>query len=105
MHDTAMLFGAEFFRIYGSKPKRPQIVEIGALNVNGSLRQVAPDGSKYLGIDMEAGPGVDVVMRQGKKAGVDKAFADLAVASSVFEHDPFFWRTFSELCRMTKVGG
>jgi hypothetical protein len=27
------------------------------------------------------------------------------LASSVFEHDPTFWHTFSELCRITKPGG
>lgn len=32
-----------------------QIVEIGAQDVNGSLRQVAPQGVRYIGVDFVVG--------------------------------------------------
>ena len=38
------------------------IMEIGALDINGSLRSVAPPGSIYLGLDTVGGKGVDIVI-------------------------------------------
>jgi ubiquinone/menaquinone biosynthesis C-methylase UbiE len=34
----------------------------------------------------------------------DESF-DYVVASSVFEHDPIFWKTFAEMIRVLKPGG
>jgi SAM-dependent methyltransferase len=80
-------------------------VEIGSQNINGSLRKNAPPGATYLGLDLEAGPGVDAVIAQGAPLPLATASADLVVASSVLEHDPKFWLSFLELCRITKKGG
>jgi hypothetical protein len=33
------------------------ILDVGARNVNGTLRTVAPAAAEYIGIDLEAGPG------------------------------------------------
>jgi hypothetical protein len=47
------------------------------------------------GLDLEAGPGVDVVAPEGAMGGYpfpDGAF-DVVVSSSVLEHDEFFWVT------------
>jgi hypothetical protein len=40
------------------RPRAP-VIEIGALNVNGTVRPLFP--TPYLGLDLQAGPGVDVV--------------------------------------------
>jgi len=40
-----------------------RIIEIGARDVNGSFRQIveAFEPAEYIGVDIEAGPGVDTV--------------------------------------------
>ncbi|TWT12904.1 class I SAM-dependent methyltransferase [Reyranella sp. CPCC 100927] len=103
MHDTALAIGKLFFEVYA--PQRCTIVEIGSMDVNGSLRAVAPPGSHYIGIDIEPGRGVDLVTAPGADMPLRDGVADVAMASSVFEHDPQFWRTFNNLCRITKPGG
>lgn len=102
MHDTAYEIGKLFFAIYG-RPGQ-MIVELGSYNVNGTLRDFSPNGAVYLGLDLEAGPGVDICV-QGQPLPLRTDFADLVVSSSAFEHDPFFWETFVELTRILRPGG
>lgn len=89
--------------IYATK-KTAKILEIGSLNVNGSLRDHAKTDS-YFGVDLEAGPGVDQVVVPGQPLPFDDNTFDLIMASSVFEHDPAFWNTFLEMCRKARPGG
>lgn len=43
-------------------PEKPDILEVGSLNVNGSPRDVCGEKyASYVGVDLTAGPGVDVV--------------------------------------------
>lgn len=103
MHDTAFAIGSSFFQLYVRSPCT--ILEIGAMNVNGSLRDAAPDAATYIGIDLDAGPGVDIVTAPGADIPLQDGAVDVVVASSVFEHDRLFWRTFSNICRVTRPGG
>lgn len=104
MHDTALEIGRLAIEIYGQKAK-PRILEIGSLDVNGSLRQFAPQDSEYVGVDMVEGKGVDVVVVPDEPLPFDEESFDLAIASSVFEHDPAFWMTFLDLGRVLRDGG
>jgi len=103
MHDTALEIGRLFFETYA----RPSctIVELGSLDVNGTLRNVSPEGPTYLGLDVERGPGVDAVVKANTPLPLQTDAADLVVSSSMFEHDDFFWNTFLEMLRVTKPGG
>lgn len=103
MHDTALAIGAAVMAEYA--PSRATIVEIGAMNVNGTLRSVAPPKAKYIGIDQQAGPGVDIVVPPGTAIPVAPGTADLVMASSVLEHDMMFWATFTQMCQLAKLGG
>jgi SAM-dependent methyltransferase len=103
MHDTAYEIGRRFLEIYG-KPSST-IVEIGALDVNGTLRDFCPQGARYCGLDLACGPGVDVVTAADASLPLRSRCADLVLASSAFEHDAFFWETFLELARILKSGG
>jgi GT2 family glycosyltransferase/SAM-dependent methyltransferase/glycosyltransferase involved in cell wall biosynthesis len=104
MHDTAYKIAGKFFELYW-KPSHRLIVELGACSINGSLRAHQPPGSRYLGLDIEAGPSVDVVIENSLNLPIADAEADCVVSSSTFEHDMFFWQSFLELCRITKPGG
>ena len=104
MHDTAFHIGTLAMNIYADL-RTDSILEVGSQAFNGSLRDNALPSTRYVGIDIEEGEGVDVVIEPGKSFPVDEGAFDLVMATSVFEHDPCFWMTFLEMCRAAKDGG
>ena len=104
MHDTAMEIGCLVMDRYSDLPKA-KVLELGSYDVNGSLRSHAPETTEYVGLDLEAGPGVDFVVEPGKPWPVEDNYFDLVLASSVFEHDPMFWVTFLEMIKKVRTGG
>ncbi len=104
MHDTAMEIGCLVMDRY-SVLSRARILELGSYDINGSLRSHAPATAEYVGLDLEAGPGVDFVVEAGKPWPVQDDYFDLVLASSVFEHDPMFWVTFLQMIRKARKGG
>jgi len=104
MHKSAYDSGGKFFSRYAVR-QRASILELGAYNVNGTLRDFQPEGSNWIGADIEAGPGVDLVLEDTSSLPFEDSSFDYVVASSVFEHDPTFWITFSEMVRVLKRGG
>ena len=86
MHDTAMMYGKLFFETYLENSKDLIIVDIGAQNVNGSLREVAPKENQYIGVDFVEGKGVDVVLTDPYQLPFETASVDVIVSSSCFEH-------------------
>ena len=103
MHDTAYRTGRLFFNSYVRAGHR--ILEIGSMNVNGSLRDFSPAGADYFGVDLDPGPGVNVVVNQLSRLPFGPESFDVIVSSSVLEHDGMFWVTFLEICRVLKTGG
>jgi SAM-dependent methyltransferase len=104
MHDTASYAGSKFAEAYGKE--NFTVVDIGGLNVNGSLREFFESkGMKYICVDIEKHPSVDVVIQPGGKLPFDTGSIDLIVSTSCFEHDPCFWMTFKEMGRILKMGG
>jgi SAM-dependent methyltransferase len=60
---------------------------------------------RWVGVDLTPGPGVDVVLQDPYSLPfADKKF-DLAIATSVFEHDEMFWLSFLEMVRVVRKGG
>ena len=103
LHDTALAIGTKFLEIYA--PAAPfTVVEIGSQDVNGTLRTALPPRATYVGVDAEPGRNVDIIAA-GRTVPLPDGFADITIASSVFEHDKTFWQTFLELCRLTRDGG
>lgn len=104
MHDTAMEIGCLVMDRYADLA-RAKVLELGSYDVNGSLRSHAHPTTEYVGLDLEAGPGVDFVVEPGVPWPVQDDYFDLALASSVFEHDPMFWVTFLQMVRKVRKGG
>jgi len=79
-------------------PDGTRCVEIGALNVNGTVRDLFP--CEYVGVDRVDGPGVDVVS-DGRRYFVDNAGwigerarpIHTAICLETLEHDPRAWET------------
>jgi ubiquinone/menaquinone biosynthesis C-methylase UbiE len=103
MHDTAYELGGLFYETY----VRPDscILEIGSMNVNGTLRDFRPAGGLYVGVDLDAGDGVDVVVGAISRLPFKADAFDAVTSSSALEHDSMFWVTFLEMCRVLKSGG
>lgn len=79
------------------------IVEIGSANVNGSIRPLFA-GSHYTGVDLAAGPDVEVVA-SGHDVALAADSVDLAISCECFEHNPMWRGTFINMHRMTRPGG
>ncbi len=104
MHETALEFGHAFFDTY-LPTGHSVILDVGSQDINGSLRACAPSRATYIGVDMVAGNGVDLLLEDPHVLPfVDQHF-DAVVTTSCFEHDPMFWVTFLEITRVTRCGG
>jgi len=68
-----------------SLPPPKRVVEIGALNINGSVRPLFP-GAAYTAVDIVPGPGVDVVCNGAEYT--PEIAPDCVVCCEVFEHTP-----------------
>lgn len=105
MHPTAMDNGRLFFERYLGNAGGKTVVDVGAQNVNGSLREVCPPGARYLGVDFVAGDGVDLILDDPYRLPFEAASVDVVVSSSCFEHVEFFWLMFTEILRVLKPDG
>ncbi len=94
-----------FFQTYLPAGKGKILVEIGSQDVNGSIRQVAPQVAKYIGVDFAEGKGVDIILDDPYTLPFDDNSIDVCVASSVFEHSEMFWLLFLEILRILKPDG
>ena len=104
MHLSASLTGKRAIELY-TEPTFTRVLEVGALDVNGTLRDHNEKNLEWVGVDCEAGKGVDVVVTDPYKYPFDGDSFDMVMASSVFEHSEFFWLLFMEMVRVTKLGG
>lgn len=100
-----MLHGRLFFQAYATKIPSAVVVDIGAQDVNGSLKEVCPPTCKYIGVDFIAGKGIDVVLEDPYKLPFEDSSVDIVVSSSCLEHSEMFWVVFLEILRVLKPGG
>lgn len=82
MHAAAFDFVFRHSRLLGP---RKRVLEIGACDVNGSVRQLFA-GAEYLGLDCRPGPGVDVVADAASWRPEDGAKFDTVVSTECLEH-------------------
>jgi|GEM_PF-1140424 len=104
MHASALEYGKRFFDIHtGDRFQR--VLDIGALDINGSLRTVCPAHLTYTGIDLSPGKGVDCVLTDPYAYPFPDGHFHMIVSTSCFEHDPLFWISFLECVRVLAPGG
>ena len=104
MHTTAEKNALWFFEKYVNKENQTKILEIGSRG-NSTIRNLKPDNSEYIGLDIEEGYNVDVISTDRYKLPFDDNTFDYVVSSSCFEHDECFWITYLEIIRILKPGG
>ena len=105
MHDSAKKSFLLFKENYLNALNKIKIVEIGSKSVNADIRNTLNDNFNYIGLDIEAGKNVDVVLENPYKFPFEDSSIDVIVSISVFEHTEFFWLTFLEILRVLKPEG
>lgn len=106
MHNSSLEHMQRLVSTYLSTAQNLRIVDIGSYDVNGSYRQMFDKpGWHYTGVDLEAGPGVDVVLGSPYRLPFGSASVDVIVSGQAFEHIEHFWMTWLEMQRVLKRGG
>ncbi len=103
MHPSADLIGGKFLSLYGKGTE--SVLDVGSLDLNGSLKHHVPVGCSYVGVDMSAGPNVDIVLEDPHVFPFPDRRFGLVISTSCFEHDSAFWLTFKEMARVCRDDG
>lgn len=77
-----------------------KVLEIGSLDINGSVRQFFTDCT-YIGVDLGVGAGVDIIAH-GENLVFPANNFDVAISCECFEHNPEWVATFNNMARMCK---
>lgn len=85
-----------------------RVLEVGSYDVNGSVRPLveAHHPATYVGVDVEDGPGVDLVVDcHGLAEAVGAGTFDVVLSTEMLEHVTD-WRTcVAQMCEVVKPGG
>ena len=100
MHPAARQFLA---RALCLKANIRAVVELGSLDINGGVRDLLPAGASYIGIDIQDGPGVDVVADAARYR--PPAPPDLVLCLEVLEHTSKAPAILRNAVRMLAPGG
>src|SRR5271166_5993768 len=73
------------------------VLEVGSLNINGSVRAFF-DGTDYTGIDICEGKDVDVVC-YGENFAADASSYDVIISCEAMEHNPGWKKTWLNMLR------
>lgn len=103
MHQSVLDFGKLYFDPY-HVAWRQRVLEVGSRNVNGSLRQsIEPHCQEYVGIDIEDGLGVDIVMPAEDLTKRFKSEFDIVICTEMLEHAED-WRTAINQMKYVLIG-
>ena len=81
-----------------------RVLEVGSRDVNGSLRSYFSD-CDYLGVDIEPGPGVDIVGHLCDVTNLIEDSYDVILCTNVSEHDPRWRQTLLNCVDRVSPGG
>ena len=110
MHAETLKNMQRFFDCYiaphlGAPDDRLRLVDIGSMDENGSYREIFADPAfEYVGVDLVAGKGVDVVAENPYAYPLPDNSADIVISGQMMEHCEFFWKAFDEMARIAKPG-
>jgi SAM-dependent methyltransferase len=86
--------------------KESAVLDVGSFDVNGNFRNsVTNRGWHYTGLDMVAGPNVDVVALSEYDFPFEDNSFDIVMSGSTMEHVNALWLWIPELTRVLKRGG
>jgi SAM-dependent methyltransferase len=108
MHSTIF---REFDRICRERGARGRVLEVGAVASPDTLMMLPSlrRADERVGINLDGPFEWDGCLVHGGNANDMAMFAEASfgtvVCNSVLEHDPFFWKTLSEMRRVLRPGG
>ena len=87
--------------------KGKRVIEIGSLDVNGSLQPLlkAQEPLEYIGIDIKAGRGVDIVLDAEDVMKFGKNSFDVVVSTELLEHTYNWRKVISNIKNICKPDG
>ena len=100
-HAAQQNFFETVSRLYPEVLTNAKILEIGALDIGGSIRGFFRD-CDYVGVDLEIGKGVDIA-RPGQMLDFPSASFDAVVSAECFEHNPYWRETLVNMLRMIQA--
>ena len=103
MHQQIADYVEEIKETYPDNFCESTVLEIGSLNINGTVRKLF-DNCNYTGVDIMKGPRVDVVCEGQNFDDPDESF-DTVISCECFEHNPYWRETFLNMYRLCKKGG
>jgi SAM-dependent methyltransferase len=80
-----------------------KVLEVGALNISGSVRELFTQ-CDYTGVDLAAGPGIDLACA-GQLLAFPSGHFDSVISAECFEHNPYWRETLANMLRMCRSGG
>lgn len=104
MHSEAFQWVQYSFDHWFRPGEKLQVLEFGSLDINGSVRPIfMPHAREYVGVDLQAGPGVDVIA--GAHEFRSESLFDVVVCCEVFEHTPVWRDIITNAYQHLKQGG
>lgn len=83
-----------------------RVLDVGGANINGGYADIfSAPGFVYDGADLEAGPGVSIVLEDPYTIPLASESVDIVISGQMLEHCEFFWRSFDEMVRVLRPGG
>jgi len=102
MHIEVLDFLKRTKEKYPDKFKNVRVLEIGSLDINGTPRQFFED-CDYIGVDRQAGNGVDIVCRAHEYKSRKKF--DVVITTEMLEHDKYADLSIKNAWNLLKKGG
>ncbi len=105
MHKESFELMKYFVDKYLDREKKIEILDVGSYDVNGSYKPLFQNsGWNYYGMDMVAGPNVDLISRSAFDFDLDRQF-DVVISGNCMEHVEAPWKWIREVEKITKKGG
>ncbi len=106
MHRSSMVRMEWFVNNY-IKEGRKKVLDIGSYNVNGCYKGLFYGKDiEYVGLDIEEGPNVDVVMDSPYNwTSIEDESFDYIISGQAFEHIEYPWLTMKEIYKKLKPEG
>lgn len=107
MHSSAYADAALFVENYLMESAELSIADVGSYDVNGTLKPLLSKPNwKYTGLDISAGPNVDVVLASPYIYPISHhGKYDVVVSTQCAEHVPEIWNWIGAVASLCRPGG